>query len=148
DSIGNCLHKNGRACNINALNQLKNDGQAEYSYDANGNLQRQSSPSAIYTYDALNRVIRCEKEGQETSFIYDAFGRCLQIKDLSGSKQLLYQGEQEIGCLVNGQIQEFRMVHPESRYDLTLAIELKDQSFFPIQDFRGNICALQRLDGS
>src|SRR5262249_21521633 len=92
--------------------------------------------------------IQCEKEGQRISFIYDAFGRCLQVTDHAGTKQLLYQGEQEIGCLLNGQLQEFRLIHPESRRDLTLAIELKGNAFFPIQDFRGNICALQRPDGS
>ncbi len=50
--------------------------------------------------------------------------------------------------MVNGKLQEFRLVHPESRYDLTFAIELKGQTLFPIQDFRGNICALQRKDGT
>ena len=41
---------------------------------------------------------------------------------------------------------EFRLIHPE--YDLTLAIELKGEPFFPIQDTRSNICALQKKDGT
>ena len=44
-------------------------------------------------------------------------------------------------------MQEFRLIHPEPRYDLTFAIELKEKIFFPIQDCRGNICALQK-DGT
>jgi YD repeat-containing protein len=145
DSLGNCLKKNDKTYNINSLNQLKNDGETHYDYDANGNLT--SAPPTTYTYDALNRLINCEKEGQRTTFLYDAFARCLQITDTSGTKHLLYQKEQEIGSLVNGQLQEFRLIHPEKN-ELTLAIELQRKVFFPIQDFRNNICALQKPDSS
>ena len=131
DSIGNCLKKDNKTHTINALNQLERDQETHYSYDANGNLKTQSSPQASYTYDALNRLISCEKDGKRTTFLYDSFGRCLQITDSSGTKQLLYQGNQEIGSLLNGQLQEFRLIHPEPRYDLTLAIELKEKIFFP-----------------
>ena len=31
---------------------------------------------------------------------------------------------------------------------MTFAIELKEETYFPIQDLRGNICALQKPDGS
>ena len=148
DSLGNCLRKNDQWHTINALNQVVSDAKTEYTYDANGNLRSQSSPQAIYTYDALNRLVSSEKEGNRTTFLYDAFGRCIEISDASGTRQLLYQGDQEMGSLFNGQLQEFRLIHPDSRYDLTLAIELKNQIFFPLQDFRGNICALQRQDGS
>jgi len=147
DSLGNCLQKNKKLYKINDLNQLLNIGQAEYSYDANGNLKIQTSPPASYAYDALNRLIKCEKEGEITSFVYDAFGRCLQITDSSGTRQLLYQGEQEIGSIINGQLQEFRLIHPESRYDLSFAIELKKKKFFPVQDSFGNICGLQKQGG-
>jgi YD repeat-containing protein len=106
---------------------------------------RQSSTT--YTYDALNRLIKAEKEGHQTTFVYDALGRCLSIQDTSGIKQLLYQGKQDIGSLVNGQLQEFRLIHPDPRYDHTFAIELQGQTFFPIQDACANICALQKQDG-
>ena len=58
-----------------------------------------------------------------------------------------YQEEQEIGSIINWRLQELRLVHLEPQYDLTFAMELHGQTFFPIQDFRGNICALQRPDG-
>ena len=127
---------------------MTKDENSQYRYDANGNLKTQSSPKTIYAYDALNRLISCEKEGKQTTFLYDAFGRCLEITDSSGTKQLIYQKEQEIGSLVNGQLHEFRLIHPESAYDLTLAIELNGKEYFPIQDSRNNICALQKPDGS
>lgn len=147
DSIGNCLIKNHKTSQINPLNQLLNDSEAEYSYDPNGNLKTESLPQTVYAYDALNRLISCERNGNRTTFLYDAFGRCLQIADASGTKQMIYQGEQEIGSLTNGQLHEFRLIHPEEHYDFTFAIELQDQTFFPIQDFRGNICALQKHEG-
>lgn len=148
DSLGNCIRKNNDNQDINALNQLTRDGGAHYSYDANGNLLAQSTPRALYTYDALDRLISCEKEGDRTTFVYDAFGRCVQINNALGTKKLLFQGDQEIGSVLNGQIQEFRLIHPDSKCDMTLAMELKGQTYFPIQDFRGNICALQKQDGS
>jgi RHS repeat-associated protein len=38
-------------------------------------------------------------------------------------------------------------MHPEANRDLSFAIELKGKAFFPLQDFRGNICALQMQEG-
>ncbi|MFI0434241.1 MAG: RHS repeat domain-containing protein [Parachlamydiaceae bacterium] len=90
----------------------------------------------------------CEKESNRSSFVYDAFGRCLEIKDRSGTQTLLYQGNQEIGSVRDGKLQEFRLVHPDDRYDITFATEINGETFFPIQDLRRNICALQRADGS
>ena len=145
DSLGNCIQKDTQPLTINALNQVTHDTKGAYAYDQNGNLQ--TEPHAVYTYDALNRLISCEKEGQKTTFLYDTFDRCLQIKDNSYTKQLLYLHEQEIGCLLNGQMEELRVMHPDEQHDLTFAIELKGQPFFPIQDFRGNIAALQTPEG-
>ena len=148
DCIGNCLRKNNREHAINPLNQLINNEESTYTYDLNGNLKSQSFPQETYHYDALDRLIRIEKEGDTITFLYDAFDRCLFIIDKNGTRQLLYQGKQEIGSMINGQLQELRIVHPEPNKDLTFAIELKNEVYFPIQDYRGNICALQRKDGS
>ena len=144
DTLGNCLKKNGQSRTINALNQVVADDASQYTYDANGNLIAQTNPSIIYQYDALNRLIRLVKDNEETTFIYDAFGRCLQITNAAGTKHLLYQGEQEIGSLFDGELDEFRLVHKEN----TIAIELQGQVFFPIQDQRYYICALQNSDGT
>jgi RHS repeat-associated protein len=148
DSLGNCLKKNEQAREVNSLNQVLSQGSTQYTYDANGNLVSQTSPSVTYQYDALNRLVTCEKNGQKTTFIYDAFGRCLQIKDNESAKQLIYQKEQEVGSLKEGKIQEYRLVHPNPHYDLTFAIELNGEVYFPIQDHRANICALQKANGA
>jgi hypothetical protein len=78
--------------------------------------------------------------------VYDAFNRCLQIKGPSGTQHLIYQHQQEIGSLSEGLLHQFRLIHPVK--ERTFAIELQGKVFFAIQDFRGNICALQRRDGS
>jgi RHS repeat-associated protein len=142
DSLGNCIKKNKHKLEINHLNQLTHDGTSKCVYDANGNLKQYGGTT--YTYDALDRLIRLEKNGQEIAFVYDALGRCLQIKEAAKTKHLLYQGDQEIGSLVNGKMQELRLVNAEH----TFAIELQDDIFFCVQDFRHNICALQAKDGS
>ena len=145
DSLGNCLEKNQTLREINGKNQTTHDGQSAYTYDLRGNLIAQTNPSATYNYDALDRLISCEKEGQKTSFTYDAFNRCLQITDGEGTKQLIYQGKQEIGSILDGKIQEFRLMHP--REELTFSIERNGKAYFPIQDHRHNICALHQEDG-
>ena len=147
DSLGNCLTKNGKAWQINSLNQVVNDGEIEYKYDANGNLQTQSNPPVYCIYDALNRLIYYDNAGERTYFLYDAFGRCLAITDSTGTKHLIYQGMEEIGSYLNGQRHELRIIHPELPQH-TFAIELQGEVFYPTQDFRGNICSLQKRDGS
>jgi RHS repeat-associated protein len=148
DSIGNCFQKNKQLLEVNSLNQLINDGHSQYCYDLNGNLLTQTNPAISYQYDALNRLIKCTQNGVQTSFIYDSFGRCLFILDTTGQKQLLYQGNIEIGSLLNGQLQEFRLIHPEASREKTFAIELNGEAFFPLQDHYDNICALQKRDGN
>ena len=147
DSLGNCLTKNGKTWQINSLNQVVHDGEIEYKYDANGNLQTQSNPSVYCIYDALNRLIYYDNAGERTYFLYDAFGRCLAITDSTGTKHLIYQGMEEIGSYLNGQRHELRIIHPELPQH-TFAIELQGEVFYPTQDFRGNICSLQKTDGS
>ena len=148
DSLGNCLKKNEQERKINDLNQVACDGVSNYTYDLNGNLETQAVPSVEYTYDALNRMISCKNEKGVTSFVYDSFGRCLQMIDASGTKHLLYQGEREIGSMKEGRIQELRLLNPKANQELTFALELNEEVFFPVQDHRYNICALQKNDGT
>lgn len=148
DSLGNCLQHNEKNAVVNDLNQVISEGSAAYTYDANGNLLTQSHPQAVYTYDALNRLSTCIKEGVKTTFLYDAFGRCLQFLDNEGVHFLLYQGDKEIGSWLNGKLHDFRLVHPYASQEAVFAIELKQQVFFPLQDFRHHICALQKEDGA
>ena len=65
------------------------------------------------------------------------------LLDPTGTRELFYLNDQEIGSVLNGKIDEFRIIHPENP-EITLAIELQNKTTFPIQDYRGNICALQQ----
>lgn len=147
DSIGICLKKNGRVYSVNESNQIVNDGQSEYVYDLNGNLTAQFYPPALFTYDALDRLTGIETEGKRTVLQYDAFGRCIKIIDGENCKHVMYQGNHEIGSYSDGKMNEFRLVHPESGLQ-TFSIELQGEPFFPIQDYRGSICALQQRNGA
>lgn len=142
DSLGNCLTKDNQPQTINSLNQMTHHDNSSFTYDKNGNLTKHDT--IIYTYDALNRLIRIN---DETELLYDAFGRCLQIKEISKIRHLLYQGNQEIGSLVNQTLDEFRLIHPNSQ-EITFAIEIQENSYFPIQDSFHNTCVLQNSDGS
>jgi RHS repeat-associated protein len=148
DSIGNCLQKNGAGYQIGLSNQLTSDGESNYSYDLNGNLIEQINPPARYFYDGLNRLVRCENQQGVTCFTYDAFGRCLEISDATGTRRLIYQKDQEIGAYLNGELQELRFVHPNSDNEQVFAIELQGNAYFPTQDHRYNISSLQAKDGS
>ncbi len=148
DSLGNCLKKNENERDINDLNQVSSDGVSMYTYGLNGNLETQAVPSVEYSYDALNRMSSCKKGKEVTSFIYDSFGRCLEIIDPSGTKHLLYHGEREIGSMKDGRIQELRLLHPKANQEMTFALELNGEVFFPVQDYCYNICALQKSDGT
>lgn len=148
DSLGNCLERNSKFQDINYLNQIIHDEVSFYVYDDNGNLISQSSPEATYKYDALNRLTHYCLNGKEFQFIYDAFNRCLKIQDESGTKHILYQGEYEIGSMKNSRLNEFRLMNPQINNERIFAVELKGETFFPIQDYRYNICALQRENGS
>ncbi len=129
DNLGNCLKKDSLTFQINNLNQLTADSNSVYSYDLNGNLTFQTNPFLKYTYDSLNRL----KTAGEAYFTYDAFGKCATIDEMGIKNTLLYVGEQEIGSVVNGQIQELRIVHPEAAQETTFAIEINQIPYFPIK---------------
>lgn len=146
DSLGNVIRKSGKSFNVDSLNRVVHDGDFDYVYDQNGNLIKDST--CEYRYDALNRLIsHASNDGDKTSFIYDAFNRCLSITSASGSKQLIYQNNQDIGCVSNGKIEELRVLDPKN-LETTFAIELYGKVYFPIQDHGYNIRGLQDDTGS
>jgi RHS repeat-associated protein len=147
DSLGNCVTHNERSIEINTLNQVVNDEISQYSYDQNGNLIKQTNPNISYVYDAFNRLIKRLEDNKETSFVYDAFGRCLHIIDENCNQQLIYQKDQEIGCVKDSKICEFRLLHPEKVVDKSFVLEFNDEIYFPIQDNYYNISAIQNQDG-
>ena len=147
DSLGNCLQNDQKKQQINDSNQIVCSHGESYSYGRNGNLKEERACGIRYHYDALNRLVLCEKEGKRTSFTYDAFGRCLSISSETGTRHLFYQGYQEIGSVAAGKVDEFRLVHPDDRYDLTFAVEASDRLLLTTQDERRNLCCLQSEEG-
>lgn len=146
DSLGNCLEKNQVAREFNDLNQLVFDGNQHHLFDPNGNLTHDGSIN--YMYDALDRLISIEKkEGSKTKFVYDAFNRCIQINEPGSVKNLFYINNQDIGSIVDGKVAELRLVQPEENIDRTFAIELQNKVYFPIQDYRSNVCGLLDSEG-
>lgn len=144
DSLGNCIKKNNQSQTINSLNQILNDDKEEFSYDENGNLVKDGTSN--YQYDALNRLIKYSTKEKTISFVYDAFDRCLSIDDSNELKQLIYQNENEIGCFVKDKIKELKITDPQN-VETVFSIEINNEVFFPIQDHRYNICALQKNNG-
>lgn len=64
----------------NHLNQITEVSGQPYSYDANGNLLSDGERS--YSWDAENRlvgVVYSGQPGKQTSFVYDGFGRRIEI---------------------------------------------------------------------
>lgn len=117
---------------INDANQISNKG---YLYSLNGNLI--ADPSRTYRYDALNRLIATGNR----RFQYDGFDKCVKVN----SSILLYLNNQEIGCYENNALKELRIIDP-SRHK-TYVIELDQTPYFPIQNHRGDVCALYNTKG-
>ncbi|MCB1119551.1 MAG: RHS repeat-associated core domain-containing protein, partial [Chlamydiia bacterium] len=145
DSLGNCLSRNEQPQTNDALPIITKTAQGELHYDLNGNLKREYG-KINYSYDALNRLITRDDQTGRTTFCYDALGRCVKIEEPSGTKTLLYHDMQEIGSISDSQLLEFRLSHPQQ--EQTLAIELDQKIYYPIQDPHRNISALQNPDGT
>ncbi len=134
DSIHNRLSKNNASLSIDPLNKISSDGIQPFTYDKNGNLI--SDGQLTYRYDALDRLI----EANGTHYVYDSFNRRIKKNDT----YYLHQNLREIGSLQNGKIQEFRVLGLGKGAELgaSIAIELENNVYCPIHDFRGNIVTL------
>ncbi len=134
DSINNRLSKNSSKHSIDSLNKITTDGKAHFTYDKNGNLI--ADESLTYRYDALDRLI----QANDTHYIYDSFNRRIKKDDT----YFLHQNLREIGTLYNDSIQEFRVLGLGKGAELgaSIAIELANNIYCPLHDFRGNIVAL------
>lgn len=147
DSVGNCLKVGSVSQHVNDSNELLNDGSSDYQYDLGGNLIYQSKPAVKYGYDALNRLVSIQDGTEETQLTYDAFNRLIKLQNLDETKHFFYHQMREIGSVVNNNVQELRIMHPDEESELNFAIELGSIHYFTIQDFRYNVCALKKKNG-
>lgn len=145
DSLSNRVKKDGEEHTYNELHQLERKGQEKYRYDLNGNLIRhiKEGKKTEYIYDALDRLLAVIKEDKTVAtYQYDAFHRRLStMRPEHEPHYFVYQGQEEIGCWVQGEFQELRLIDHTRRSPL-LAIELKHKLYVPLHDLSGNVTCL------
>ncbi len=71
--------------------RLTSDGNATYSWDANGNLIGKNSASGVvqYGYDAKGRLVSIVGPGINSQYVYDADGNRVQAKTAAGTINFL-----------------------------------------------------------
>lgn len=151
DSLHNRIEKDGNAYSVNALNQLTQQSNCHYRYDANGNLIEKlvEGHSVQYRYDALDRLIEVI-DGSTTRFTYDAFNRRICKKTSNKTEDYLYQEQNEIGAVVNGDIVQLRILGTGRGAEIgaAVALELSHQTYIPIHDVQGSVACLLDASGN
>ena len=99
-----------------------------------------------YTYDALDRITSALKlENKELEkFYYDYYGRLRKISSKNNS-EYIYDGDYEIGKVVDGDINELAVINFKSGEKL--ATEIKKSLFIPSYDVFGNISSIISFEG-
>lgn len=166
DAFYNRLGDEEHPWEINGLHQLVNTHEASYSYDQNGNVTKKRSSEGIvnFFYDALDRLVRVEKEGTfALTYLYDSFNRRIEEKTWKWVKEdrewriekchkFMFDGFKEIGTINEmGDIDTLRILGQGKGADIgsSIAMELKDKLFVPIHDLQGSIrCLIDTDTGS
>jgi RHS repeat-associated protein len=160
DSLYNRTQKNGKAHEVNDLNELISTENARCSYDRNGNQILRATPSETFhlTYDPLNQLIEALSETQRISFTYDPLGRRLSktVYTLaahgwreSEHEYYLYDDQNEIGSFAApDNPKNLRVLGLAMHKDnpATVGIEVGSKLFAPLLDVQGNIRRLVDLD--
>lgn len=159
DSLNNRIAYNGENWTVNSLNQLVKAADAEYDYDANGNMTNKKCGESIihYEYDALNRLIRVTKGNEKAiQYIYDPFNRRLaeitfdwdaENNDWKQSEvnNFLFDGEKEIGKAdAKGKIVELRILGLGKGAEIgtAVAFEIQNKIYAPVHDHQGSVRCL------
>lgn len=152
DSICNRVVKDGEIASFNSLNQVLQSGKETFFYDPNGNLiQRKKGEEVLvtYTYDPLDRLVQVNEKGKVTSYTYDSFNRRLAKKHPGQDvpdELFFYQGQEEIGSCIQGEIQSLRLLGNNKRNPM-IALEIHGTPYIPIHDISGNVVLLLNLQG-
>lgn len=151
DSICNRITKNKNLYQVNALNQLIEQTDCHYQYDANGCLleQKQGQQTIRYRYDALDRLIEVQTPQSTITYVYDSFNRRLSKTENGKKTDYLYQGQNEIGAIIDGKMTELRILGNGRGAEVgaAIALELNGEVLVPIHDSFGNITALLDTEG-
>ena len=143
DSLYNRIQKDEEHYEINALNQVP----SHLEYDPNGNTTHRDD--IVYTYDALDRLIRIETPAFTQIFSYDYLHRCLSKTTNQQTQFFLYDGMNEIGSFdASLEPLELRILGnaPHAEIGAAIAIELQGKTFAPIHDLQGNVAVLLPLE--
>ena len=157
DSLYNRVSKDGRVHQINDLNQLIDDGDAQYHYDLCGRLKSKTREgvNVEYEYDALDRLIKITEGTLQIQYAYDSDHRRLTktftVYDSESLRRgqetfyYLYQGKNEIGsCDPRGGINELRVLGfgHGAEIGAAVAIEIGGRVFAPVHDHNGSVVSL------
>lgn len=150
DSLYNRSSKDGKKYTLNSLNSLLSDGEADYSYDACGNVTAYTKNNKSYSfkYDALDRLTTLKIDATTYAYTYDEQNRCITRQVTSGdtlSEKILFVGQCDIGTTdLNGKIKNLRVIGKGKGAEIgaAIAIELNGEVFAPLHDHQGNVIAL------
>jgi len=136
DSLGNLLQKDGLASAFNEWDEISFDGEAQYEYDANGNLISKTSQGRrlLFSYDALDRLTSISEDDRVLDrYTYDIFSR----RSSNVSANFLWDGFEEIGTWNLGHLEALKIRAREA-----LLVEIGGRPYAASQDKRGSIIAL------
>jgi RHS repeat-associated protein len=87
------------------------------------------------------------QEGRITHYFYDAFNRRLMKQQEGQEEELfIYQGQEEVGRWKSGAFQELRLLGKNQRNPM-VALEIKGESYVPLHDLSGNLVCLLNHHG-
>lgn len=147
DPVGNRLtsHLSGDY-RYDDANQLVEDDDFTYAYDANGNLEKKTAKAGgaetTYTYDAEDRLIRVDLPGNSwAEYRYDALGRRIEKSVDVAITRYTYDGEDILFEYDGGNNVVARYTHGPG-IDEPLIMERSGQAYYYHADHLGSIRAL------
>lgn len=155
DSLYNRSSKDGSKYTLNSLNCILNDGDANYTYDACGNVTSYAKNNKAYSfaYDALDRLTTLKIDDTTYLYTYDEQNRCITRQVTSGvtiSEKILFIGQCDIGTSdQSGKIKNLRVTGRGKGAEIgaAIALELNGEVFAPLHNHQGSIIALIDSDG-
>jgi len=166
DKAGNNLHK--QSTYDTRMNQLLEDAQYRYTYDANGNLNRKIDKKTnhmhFYRYNDLNQLIEHYKADETDHYVYrllytyDGFNRRVtktyidsKDKTKSYAHHYLYDDQNIIAILDKNNNKQLlaTIVHHPTQIDTPLSItnHTTNKTYYYHRDHQGSIVALTNEEG-
>jgi len=150
DSLGNPAN-----AYVNKFNQIISLENTRFTYDLNGNPERElsSERSTTYQYDPFNRLTKITKPSKNTiEYTYDPFDRLYSKTNSSdqATQYYLYDKNTEIGSTdAESNLLQLKVVGLGILGEIggAVAIELQGEHYLPVHDFCGNMILLISSDG-